>query len=211
MVTQTDRMAIDLDKPTLQQVLKLATQLNTKHRLKIVSELVATLDSEQLEDLVLAVEEAITLRAILGEEFVCDHQPKGRKKIEIKHISGRSYAYVRWRDRSHSDQYLGPLPFLPGKTYRLTHKLDGSVKVFTVLDCNLDDEEQPYLLLEQIEPYPAKKRYRYPECLKQVFHKRQWTVEILPVTPSVTPEVTEQVGLASRASSEHRPVKYILS
>lgn len=172
-------MSTDPLKPAPQTVLKLAQQLNAKNRLKVILELIATLETEQLEDLQLEVEQVLTARTFLHEETPLLEVGQQRRKTEIKYINGKAYAYLRWRDRSESDKYLGPIPLIPGKTYRLTHKMDGTVKVLTVLALQLEADEQVYLSVQLLQPYAAVKSYLYPECLKHVFSKKEWLIELL--------------------------------
>ncbi|HEY9749323.1 MAG TPA: hypothetical protein V6C63_11625 [Allocoleopsis sp.] len=173
-------MGTDPPKPTPQTVLKLAQQLNSKNRYKVILELIATLAAEQLEDLQLEVEHVLTARTFLNEEISTPAAIKKRRKIEIKYINGKAYVYLRWRDRSEPDKYLGPMPLIPGKTYRLTHRTDGTLKVLAVLGLQLEENEQVYLSVQLLEPYAAVKSYLYPECLEHIFSKKQWLIELLP-------------------------------
>ena len=182
-------MSTDYNKPTPRTILKLANQLNPRNRLKVISELIATLGEEQLEELRLEVEQALTLQTFLGETQCSGESQQKQRKTEIKYINGKAYAYLRWRDRSGPDQYLGSLPLLPNKTYRLTHKINGTVKVLTVIALELDELDQVSLVVQFLEPYPLTKRYLYPDCIKQVFSKKEWDIQQLSPPLAATSEV----------------------
>jgi len=152
---------------TIQSILRLLEQMSSEKRYELIRESITLLSSDQMADLLLEIEQIITLKARLEEHLEpLENTERGRKKIEIKKLNGKYYAYLRWWDKYLKSKYLGILPMQPGKTYRLTHKKHGTVKVVSVVSLDLENDEQAYLQVRLLEPMQETTSFHYPKCFK---------------------------------------------
>jgi hypothetical protein len=68
------------------------------------------------------------------------------------------------------------MPLLPGHTYTMVHKKDCNKKTLTPLGLEMEDD-RIYLKVQILNPIQAIRSYPYPECLKTIFSKKEWTIE----------------------------------
>ncbi|WP_414517159.1 hypothetical protein [Nostoc sp. PCC 9305] len=156
---------------------KLAKQLDSKQKLLLLKELAGMLNPMLLEAMKIEAEQALILCKLDGTEELDELDERLARHFEVKKIKHKYYAYLRWReDGHHKSEYLGPMPFLPGHTYTLVHKKDGSKKTLTPLSLEIEDD-QIYLKVEILNPIQTIRSYLYPECLKTIFSKKEWTIE----------------------------------
>jgi len=162
---------------TAKKLAKLAKQLDPKRQLSLIKELAGILSPHLLEAMKTEAEQEQILRQLDGTEELAEPDELPAKHFEFKKIKHKYYAYLRWReDGRHKSEYLGPMPFLPGHTYTLTHKKNGHEKTFTSLGLELEDD-QIYLKIEILKPFHTIYSYDYPECLDTVFNKKEWTIQ----------------------------------
>lgn len=166
------------------QLAKLAKQLNSKQKVLLLKELAGTLSPHLLEAMKIEAEQALVLCQFDGTEDPEDLDEQPARHFEFKKIKHKYYAYLRWwEDGHHKSEYLGPMPLLPGHTYTLVHKKDGNKKILTPLGLEIEDN-RIYLKVQVLNPIQTIRSYPYPECLKTVFSKKEWTIEKLTSLPN---------------------------
>jgi hypothetical protein len=194
-------MSITRQPSTSGKVIKLAGELSDRSRYKVVLELLASLDEEQLEDLRSEIDQLLVEKQFLGEERNLQQIIKRKEKyIEIKIIDHNPYAYLRARDKS-SQVYLGRVWLMPGQSYQLTNKTTQETRVLSVLryepeaeETILDGKPQVVMVVQQHEPHDALKKYYFPECMKSTFAKRDWLFK----------QIAHPEGLAAEAKPASR-------
>jgi len=162
---------------TAKKLAKLAKQLDPKRQLSLIKELVGILSPHLLEAMKTEAEQEWILRQLDGIEEPEELDELPARHFEFKEIKHKHYAYLRWReDGRHKSQYLGPMPFLPGHTYTLTHKKHGNKKTFTPLGLEVEND-QIYLKVQVLNPIHTIQSYLYPECLNTIFNKKEWSIQ----------------------------------
>lgn len=206
----------------VEQVLELALDLDQKARYRVVRKLIPTLDAWQIEELLASVEDI--LEKVLVEEEALEQ----RAKFVYKQISNNHYAYIQhWGEEQYINFYIGPIRFLPGKKYKLTHKKTGEVQTFFGLGLYRDGE-QVYMKLKYLSPIEQEQSYlfydrtlRFPrrpqeEGIEPLFSKKIWKIEVISEL-SQEIEDKEQVDIEQPtvepkllpAKEERRPRKTI--
>lgn len=170
-------MSNSQDLPNLKQLAKLVKQLNQKDQLRLFKDLVDTLSLSMLENMKTEAEQAYWLCKLDGIEDGVELDDRPAEHFEIKEIKHKHYAYLRWRENGrYKSQYLGPMPFLPGYTYTLINKKNGNTKTITLLGLEIEDN-QVNLKVQILKPVYTIRSYPYPECLKTIFSKKEWTIQ----------------------------------
>lgn len=165
------------DSLTPKKLAQLAKQLDPKRQLSLIKELAGIFSPHLLETMKTEAEQEQILRQLDGTEELAELDERPARHFEFKKIKHKHYAYLRWReDGCHKSEYLGPMPFLPGNTYTLTHKKDGNTKSFTPLGLEIEDD-QVYLKVQILKPVHTIRSYPYPECLDTIFSKKEWTIQ----------------------------------
>lgn len=179
-------MASNTGRVDIGQIVESAFELEEKDRLQIMLKLFPTLKSSSVERL-LEIGEQILADILLNEEKTLEHQAK----FEYKEVKGGFYAYLRdWGGEKHNS-YLGPMRFMPGYKYNLTHRLRKTV--ITLVSLGLyREEEKIYLMLQQLTPVFETQSYLYYDkndvenyprrpqiSLENLFSKRKWVIECL--------------------------------
>jgi len=165
------------DPLTPKKLAKLAKQLDPKCQLRLIKELAGILSPHLLEAMKTEAEQEWILRQLEGIEEPEELDEFPARHFEFKEIKHKHYAYLRWReDRRHKSQYLGPMPFLPGHTYTLTHKKTGNKETFTPLGLEVEND-QIYLNVQVLNPIHTIQSYLYPECLNTIFSKKEWSIQ----------------------------------
>ena len=95
-------MSIKFNQLTSEQVLELASDLDQKGRYRVVSKLIPTLDSWQIEELLASAEDVLETVILQEEEAV------GRRaKFLYKPISNNHYAYIQhWGEAQYINLYM---------------------------------------------------------------------------------------------------------
>lgn len=208
-------------KPNLTSdtVLELASGLNRKARYRVVVRLLRTLDSEQLEQLSQTLENTLT-DAILEEEAALESYAK----FLYKDINNNFYAYIQhWGEKMYWNHYIGPMRFMPGKKYKLTHKKTGEVQILEGLGLYRDGE-QVYMKLKHLTPIEQEQNYlfydptlRFPrrpqeDCIDIAFSKKEWRIDVMEEEASdEEEEELEQEQQPTATIEESKPRKKISS
>ncbi len=198
-------MAINLERVTSEQIVDLASELHNRERLRAILgmlELKPALESLQLKKILETVERILS-DVLLEEEDPTEEQAK----YEYKDVRNNYYAYIKQWNREPRSDYLGPVRFLPGVKYQLTHKSQSGV-VHTLIGLGLQREkEQIFLKIKHLTPQTEVKSYlyydsslRFPrrpqeDCIDTVFSKREWKIECLG--PVKTDEIAKGNVLSS--------------
>lgn len=169
----------------VEQVLELALKLDQKARYRVVRRLIPTLDSWQIEDLLASAEDTLE-RVRLEEEEIGP-----RAKFLYKEISNNNYAYIQhWGEQQYINLYIGPIRFLPGMKYKLTHKITKQVQTLMGLGLHRDGE-QVYMKLKFLSPIEQEESYlfydhsaQFPrrpqeEGIEPLFSKKIWKIEVI--------------------------------
>ncbi len=204
------------DNPTLmsnpqnssdpKQLAKLAKQLDSKQKLFLLKELAGTLSPNLLEAMKIEVEQALILCQLDKTEEPEELDERPARHFELKKIKHKYYAYLRWReDGHHKSEYLGPMPLLPGHTYTLIHKKDGNKKTLTPLGLEIEDD-RIYLKVQVLNPIRTIRNYPYPECLKTIFSKKEWTIQKVAF-PESEREETLNTSLSNQQEALTRSIQ----
>lgn len=206
----------------VEQVLELALKLDQKARFRLVRRLIPTLDSWQIEEVLTSAEDA--LEKVLLEE---EEEAEGpRAKFLYKEISNNNYAYIQhWDEAQYINLYIGPIRFLPGKKYKLTHKKTGEVQTLEGLGLYRDGE-QVYMKLKYLTPIEQEQSYlfydrsaRFPrrpqeEGIEPLFSKKIWKIQVIEESSQelgdgeqVDPKQPAAQAEPLPAKEEHRPRK----
>lgn len=209
-------MTINLNRVTAKQVAKLVSELDSKGRFQVILELLHTLESGQLQELLEAVDQKYG-EALLDEEESFEEE----YKFEYKEISNNFYAYVRQRGNVQCNEYLGPMRFLPGKKYQLTHKLNNTIKTLAGLGLHRDGE-QIYLRIQHLSPIDEVKSYLYydktqpfprrpqEEGIEPLFSKKEWKIKCLGPIKGPEASLDEQEKTHSRTEAAQQPKKFAI-
>lgn len=185
-------MTIDQDQTaSSMEVVKLALELEKPDRLHVVWRLVPTLNSSDLNKLLLFVEQ--TLEAVQLEENEAIEQ---KAKFEYKEMFSKEkahyYGCIRQWGREIRNEHIGPVRFLPGIKYRLTHKSQQKCELLIGLGLYRADE-QVYLKIQHLFPKNEVKSYlyyapglRFPrrpqkEGIDLIYSKKEWNIECLGI------------------------------
>jgi len=191
-------MPVNLDLKTRKDVAELVARLDARTKRMFWAELVdAMKEPGQLEELLAAAEQRLA-DILLNEE----EDPKIRAKFEYKEVDSNFYAYIRLWGETQLNLYIGPMRFLPGVRYRLTHKNSREVK--TLVGMGLyRDEEQVYLKIQHLTPTDEIKSYlfydrtqRFPrrpqeDVIEINFSKKEWKIENLGLIEGLEGAVVE--------------------
>jgi len=162
---------------TPKKLAKLVKQLDPNQQVSLIQELVSLLDSDLLETMKIEAEQEWILRKLDRVEELEEQDQQPARHFEFKKVKHQYYAYLRWREEGcHKSQYLGPMPFLPGRTYTLCRKQNDTKKVFTSLGLEIEDD-QIYLKVQMLNPTHTIQSYLYPECLNTIFNKKEWAIQ----------------------------------
>ncbi|PSB26418.1 hypothetical protein [Chlorogloea sp. CCALA 695] len=177
-----------------------AKQLEDKNIIKLIKSLLPQLNSRKLQHLAEILETAIA-DAFEAESDVLE----GRAKFLYKTVKSNNYvSLVAW-GKDECNEYLGPMPFLPGITYKLTHMITGETK--TLKGHKLERRQnQIYMVVEELDPIHKTLDYLYYDrdlefprrpqdvCIKTVFSKKKWQIEKLTHTSTTDISVKENTN-----------------
>lgn len=112
--------------------------------------------------------------------------------FEYKQISSNYYASIRFLNEKRRRIYLGLVLFMPGKTYKLTHKKTGRFKTLTGLGL-YRDKQKIYLKVNYLTPVNTIKSYAYYDgalacprlplfkLLVATFSPKEWDIKYLDI------------------------------
>lgn len=184
-------MAIDINRTTSTRLIDLVLELEKADRLHVVWRLIPTLDSVNLNKLLLFVEQTLETVQLAEDEAL-----EEKAKFEYKEIISKEklyyYGCIRQWGRELRNEHVGPVRFLPGIKYRLTHKSQERFELLIGLGLYRDGE-QVYLKIQHLLPKIEVKSYlfydpslRFPrrpqkEGIDVIYSKKEWNVECLGI------------------------------
>lgn len=116
--------------------------------------------------------------------------PASSVLLYIKQNPTGAAIYMDWAEALIQGRYIGELIYLPGKTYRLTHRSNPTIapKLFTVISytppetLSQTDSIEIDLVLRYFNPYtqeprPNINRVRFPICLDDSLSSKLWHIQ----------------------------------
>ena len=196
-------MVISSIDNSFEKLVELAKQLENKDIIRLFKALFPKLKSNKLQYLADILEVAIA-EAVESENDDLENTAKFLYKV----VKSNNYVTLRVWGREECNEYLGPMPFLPGITYELTHLRTGETKTL-VGHMLYRRQNQIYMVVEQLTPVYQMLEYLYYDrdsefprrpqdiCIKKIFSRKDWNIEKLKnVSDANTPVKNESTDFS---------------